>query len=100
MHRRRVSFNRLAIQEYREARDWYANRSSNAPGNFVAAVDAAIRRIVEDLDTLPVISGNYRRVRVEKFPYVLIFYARAEGDIRVVAVAHTSRRPGYWRRRE
>jgi hypothetical protein len=29
----------------------------------------------------------------------LIYYERAEFDIRIVAVAHPSRRPGYWRRR-
>jgi len=95
-----VSFNRLAIKDYREAREWYAARSPATAVRFIDAVDAAVQRIREAPDSLPVISGKYRRVRVEKFPHVLIFYARAELEIRVVAVAHPSRRPRYWRRRE
>jgi hypothetical protein len=37
---------------------------------------------------------------LEKFPHQLIYYERTEFDIRVIAVAHPNRRPGYWRKRE
>jgi plasmid stabilization system protein ParE len=94
-----VSFNRLAIKDYCEAREYYAARSPLAAARFIDAVDAAVRRIVRAPDSLPIISGKYRRVRVEKFPHSLVFHERAEHDLRIVAVAHTSRRPGYWRRR-
>jgi plasmid stabilization system protein ParE len=99
MPSRNVSFNRLAVLEYREARGWYAQRSVEAAARFVAAVDAAVQRIVEAPETLPYLEGKYRRVRLEKFPYLLVFYVRAEHEMRIVAVVHTSRRPGYWRRR-
>jgi mRNA-degrading endonuclease RelE of RelBE toxin-antitoxin system len=39
-----------------------------------------------------------RRCRLRRFPYGLI-YAIDEGDILIVAVAHTHRRPDYWRDR-
>jgi plasmid stabilization system protein ParE len=94
-----VSFNRSAIKDYRQARDYYAERSPATAARFVDAVDAAIKRILLAPDWLSAVSGKYRRVRVEKFPHSLVFYERAENDIRVVAVAHPSRRPGYWRRR-
>jgi toxin ParE1/3/4 len=97
---REVSFNRLAIKDYREAYDWYAERSIEAAARFVDAVDAAVQRIVQAPDSLPIVSGKYRRVPLEKFPHSLIYYERTESDIRIVAVAHPSRRPGYWRRRE
>jgi toxin ParE1/3/4 len=100
MSARNVSFNRLAIKDYREARAWYAGRSANAAAKFIDAVDAAVKRIEGAPDALPLISGKYRRVRVEKFPDVLVFYARTSDDLRIVAIAHTSRRTGYWRRRE
>ena len=96
---RAVSFNRLAVIDYREARDWYGARSEEVAVRFVDAVDAAVRRITNAPDSLPVLSGKYRRVRVEKFPHSLVYYERTELDIRIVAVAHPSRRPGYWRRR-
>jgi toxin ParE1/3/4 len=95
----RVSFNRSAIKDYRNARDWYRERSAQVAERFVDAVDAAVQRITKAPESLPLISGKYRRVRVEKFPHVLIYYQRADQTIRIVAVAHTSRRPGYWRRR-
>ena len=33
-----------------------------------------------------------------RFPYV-IFYAEYPERVHVLAVAHTSRRPGYWKKR-
>jgi plasmid stabilization system protein ParE len=100
MSLRTVNFHRLAIKDYREARDYYAARSPQAAARFIDAVDAAIRRIVQVPHSLPIVSGKYRRVRIERFPHYLVFYERTEDDIRIVAVAHPSRRPGYWRRRE
>lgn len=95
-----VSFNRLAIKDYREARDWYADRSEEVAARFVDAVDAAVKRILEGPDSWSVVSGKYRRVSLDKYPHSLIYYKRTEFDIRIVAIAHPSRRPGYWRQRE
>jgi len=36
-----------------------------------------------------------RRALMSVFPYALIFL-ELKREIRVIAVAHTSRRPGYW----
>jgi toxin ParE1/3/4 len=94
-----VSFNRLATKDYREAREYYVARSPATAARFIDAVNAAVMRIMQTPDSLPIISGKYRRVRVEKFPHSLVFYERAKNDVRIIAVAHASRRPGYWRRR-
>jgi plasmid stabilization system protein ParE len=40
-------------------------------------------------------SASNRQLRVTRFPYNVVYRVR-ENDIYVVAVAHTSRRPGYW----
>lgn len=40
----------------------------------------------------------FRRMLLARFPY-LIFYAVADGSVEVHAIAHTSRRPGYWLKR-
>ena len=39
-----------------------------------------------------------RQLRVQGFPYYIVYRIR-EQDLYVVAVAHTSRRPGYWKNR-
>ncbi|MCW1887089.1 type II toxin-antitoxin system RelE/ParE family toxin [Luteolibacter flavescens] len=42
--------------------------------------------------------GGYRRVNCPVFPYYLAYVVREEVLV-VVAVAHSSRRPGYWQDR-
>jgi len=63
-----VYFNRLAIKDYRMACQWYTERSPQAATRFIAAIDEAVNRIGEVPDSLPVLSGKYRWVRVKKFP--------------------------------
>ena len=41
---------------------------------------------------------DFRKIKVGKFRYLLVF--RIVGDeVQVLAVAHTSRKPGYWKNR-
>ena len=43
-------------------------------------------------------AGQFRKLRLGKFPYSLVY--RVQGEvITVIAMAHQSREPGYWRRR-
>ena len=95
----RVLFHRLAAREYRSSRDWYRERSTDAAQQFTIAVNRAADRIAADAESLPILSGTYRYSRVTRFPYVLVFRRLETDVVMVVAVAHTSRRPGYWRRR-
>lgn len=96
----RVLFHRLAAREYRAARQWYRQRSVEVASAFGVAVDRAIDRMVEDAESLPVLTGPYRYARVARFPYVLVLRRLEAAVVMVIAVAHTSRRPGYWRRRQ
>jgi len=96
----KVIFHRLAAREYRSSRDWYAKRSPDVAARFRLAVDRAADRIVNDADSVGVLVGEYRYVRVSRFPYVLVFRRLDGAVVMIVAVAHTSRRPGYWRRRK
>ena len=41
---------------------------------------------------------NVRRTLIRRFPFS-VFFVELEKEIRVLAVAHQSRRPGYWRKR-
>lgn len=94
-----VHFQRSAAYEYRSARKWYAARSIQAAERFRLAVAAAVERIACHGESLAVLEGQYRSVRVKRFPYSLVFRRRLAGKYLVVAVAHTSRRTGYWRGR-
>jgi toxin ParE1/3/4 len=88
-----------AKTELDDAIAWY-DRCRVGPGKeFQAAVEEAVGRICEN----PQIGATYgtsrfQYVLVRRFPYV-VFYAESTLAIRVMAVAHGRRRPGYWRNR-
>lgn len=92
----RVSFNPLAQAELLEATRWYANEA----GAFLASdfrheIQRSLRLAVEHPALATPAVKNTRRLQVHRFPYAVIY--RVEGDaLRVLAVAHHSRRPGYW----
>ena len=95
-----VVFHRLAAREYRSARDWYVQRSAEVAVRFRTSVDRAVERIATEAESLPCLTGSYRYVRAGRFPYLLIFRLTAADAIMILAVAHTSRRPGYRRHRK
>jgi toxin ParE1/3/4 len=86
--------------EYRAASDYYDAQLRGLGDRFVAAVQAAIQRIQRN----PKGFGRYKRSYyrfcvVRRFNYV-IYFRELRDRIRIVAVAHGRRRPGYWRRRD
>ena len=42
--------------------------------------------------------NEFRRAMVERFPYLIVYQVLLV-EILVVAITHSSRRPGYWKRR-
>lgn len=84
-----------ALAEAREAADWYdAQRDGTGP-DFLAAVDACIAVAARLPLAAPLWRGDTRRRRVARFPYLVFFRVRDE-VLDVIAIAHTSRRPGYF----
>jgi toxin ParE1/3/4 len=70
---------------------------------FADAVDRAVDLAVEYPEAAPRASVvpegvNVRQRVIANFPFLLI-YTIEPGGIRIEAVAHTSREPGYWRSR-
>jgi len=96
-----IHFHRLATKEFRQAVHWYEEKSETAAQNFLAAVDRAMQRIVNHPEQLPIIDKRYHYVRVNRFPYKIVFEKNFPSDNQymIFAVAHTSRRTGYWRKR-
>lgn len=92
-----------ASQEAIEAAAWYEYEQPGLGAEFFAAVDAAIDVIEENfipLSPLPEEAGDTgaKRLILERFPYDLITIELTEEAV-VIAVAHHSREPGYWRER-
>ncbi len=92
-----------AKDEVREAFEWYAARSSQAAERFADLVADAVAEIAAFPERYPLYEirrnpGNVRRIRLTGYPYVIV-YELTTDLIKVLAVAHTSQRPGYWRSR-
>jgi plasmid stabilization system protein ParE len=87
-----------AIEEARAARLWYAERSPLAAAAFVAELDWAVAAIGEAPARWPRHLGEARRFVMRRFPFTVL-YSELQDRVEVVAVAHTKRRPGYWKHR-
>jgi plasmid stabilization system protein ParE len=94
-----VIFHRLATREFVEARRRYARYSPLTEARFVASVRAAVERIDANPHIGSSFRGPYRWVRTRRYPYLLHYEAIGPGLVRVYALAHARRRPGYWLRR-
>ena len=98
-----VRFEDEADQEYREAGRWYDARVAGLGLDFLDEVDATLRHVVafpQAGSQVPRVSNDLpvRRLAVKRFPYHVIYLVSADA-VRVLAVAHDRRRPGYWRDR-
>lgn len=92
-----------AAQEAIEAAAWYESEQPGLGLTFLAAVDTAIDTIEENvvpLSPLPEEAGQAgaRRLILHRFPYDVVAIEMPREAI-VIAIAHHSREPGYWRGR-
>lgn len=96
---KKVQFHDEAAAEYDASFDWYLEQSSDAARKFDAEVQGAISQIGKA--PLRWASGafNTRRYLLRKFPFLLIYREYPPDVIQILAVAHTSRRPSYWKKR-
>lgn len=93
-----LNFHASVAREILTARRWYARRSPVSAGRFATELDLAFDAILAapGQGTAHLLGTRFRRVK--GFPY-LVIYKETPTLTKVIAVAHTSRRPGYWRRR-
>jgi plasmid stabilization system protein ParE len=88
-----------ADADYQEAFDWYFKRSPRAADGFEAAVEQALREIVEAPTRWPLLDERHRFHLLKTYPYYLV-YRIDEEQVVVVAVAHGRRHPEYWKGRD
>ena len=94
-----AEFHEQASAEYDAAFDWYLERSPEAAVRFDAELDRALAQIIQAPQRWAAGPHSTRRFLLRQFPFTLIYRERESGKIQIVAVAHTSRKPGYWKGR-
>jgi len=65
---------------------------------FGDEIERVIELLLENPNLGSVLENEIRHFLLQRFPYSIV-YAVIRGDLYIIAVAHGSRRPGYWRRR-
>ena len=96
---RRVRIESAAREELAAAVQWYEEQRPGLGGEFLDSVHEAITRLIETPGIALRVPGcpadlPARRVLVKRFPYAVVFMDSGE-ELRVIAVAHLKRRPGY-----
>ena len=96
----KLSIAPAALAELQGAADFYAEQSGIRLAN--AFVDE-FERVINLIQTNPLLGApfrsRWRRYFLNKFPFSVIYQSTTD-ELRVVALAHNSRRPGYWKGRE
>ena len=96
---RAVVYDPRAIQEFRAAYRRYAQRNPARAQRFQLTMNQVIQRIASAAEQGSPYRQRYRWMRLRRFPYFVYYEIRDPLPVLVYAVAHTSRRPGYWLRR-
>ena len=91
-----VVFADEALAELEDAVDYYESKEAGLGLEFADEVARALERVVAYPAAWSTCSRRARRCMVNRFPYGLI-YQVATTDVRILAVAHASRKPGYWK---
>ncbi len=88
-----------AQEDLREAAEFYREQAGNALSqSFLAEFEHAVELLLQYPRLGPVWRRGNRRLVTRRFPFAVIYTIHGE-QIRIIAVAHQSKHPGYWRRR-
>lgn len=99
-----VRIGKEAAEEFQEAAAWYESEQAGLGRRFIDAFEHALDLLAEENPPLTPVAGEAgikgaQKLILHKFPFSLIVY-ELPGSSAVVALAHQSRKPGYWRSRK
>ena len=87
-----------AQADLREAQAWYDTQARGLGQQFLNEVGLQMGRLADDPLRFSAVLDDIRRVRLNRFPYVLLY--RVQGAVvAVMACFHARRNPVVWRAR-
>lgn len=93
-----VIIDAAAEEELAEAVEFYEIRQAGLGLDFERAVRKAVHEIQKHPEHCALRKDGTRRCVMPRFPFI-IHYTELPAALWVLAFAHTSRKPGYWRGR-
>lgn len=88
-------FDPEAREEFLSAVQYYEDCKVGLGLRFRHIVESSIEKIIEKPFRYRVFHAPFRRRLLTKFPYAIIYTIEPD-HLRIIAVAHTKRKPGYW----
>jgi hypothetical protein len=95
---KRVAYHRLAAKELIESALFYDHRRAGLGEEFLTEVDRVVEFIRGHLELGRPGRHGTRSFPTKRFPFRIVYEVQPD-RIWIVAVAHLSRKPGYWGRR-
>lgn len=101
---REPHFHPAARTELIEAIEEYEQQREGRGAAFDAAIGRAITKILEAPERWPLARRAPERLgtrgyMLKRFPYDVIYRLVGEDELKIIAIAHHKRRPGYWTKR-
>lgn len=94
-----VTIHPLAEAELVDGSAFYAKDGNTALGEaFITEFSRSVALLREYPNLGARWRGSLRRLPLRRFPYSIVYH-QASQAVHILAVAHQSRRPGYWRGR-
>jgi len=84
--------------EFEAADNWYLSCSFNASVDFLSDVAEALDSISETPQRWPKYLHGTRRFVLQRFTFSII-YLDDPKLVFIIAIAHSKRKPGYWKKR-
>lgn len=81
--------------ELEEAALYYGGVDDELGQRFTAASEVAIAEINARPEMRRKFDGEARKARVKRFPYAVVYWVDG-GTLKIIAIMHLHRKPGYW----
>ncbi|MGV3608908.1 MAG: type II toxin-antitoxin system RelE/ParE family toxin [Planctomycetaceae bacterium] len=88
-----------ARRDFEESLAWYEEKSFSAALRFRQSLEDTFQRISHSPQQFSLLDRIHRDCPLKHFPFRVVFRVTAT-EIVVVAIAHASRRPDFWGRRD
>ena len=94
-----VIYHPEAEAEIIEAAHFYNERVRHLGADLLDEIDQGVAVILDQPTLWRIVETDIRRYFIKRFPYAIIYRIELN-TIRILAVAHHRRSPGYWKHRK